>query len=130
MTNAMFEKGLEIRKAVLGADYVERSLEAADDFMMAFQEQVTTYCWGDGWGGEALSRRPLVGYPKNIERRLRHASWVLPIGSSAGVYLVGASHLRAKLIAYLIEGRLVIATSRQHAGLIVIFLGCGETAVP
>ncbi len=57
MTDKMFEKGLEIRKAVLGADYVERSLEDADDFMMAFQKQVTTYCWGDGWGGEALSRR-------------------------------------------------------------------------
>ena len=57
MADNMFEKGLEIRKAVLGAEYVERSLENADDFMMAFQEQVTTYCWGDGWGGEALSRR-------------------------------------------------------------------------
>jgi 4-carboxymuconolactone decarboxylase len=57
MADDMFEKGLEIRKAVLGAEYVERSLENADDFMMAFQKQVTTYCWGDGWGGEALSRR-------------------------------------------------------------------------
>ena len=57
MADTMFEKGLEIRKAVLGAEYVERSLANADDFMMAFQEQVTTYCWGDGWGGEGLSRR-------------------------------------------------------------------------
>ncbi len=57
MTDEMFEKGLAIRKAVLGAEYVEKSLANADDFMMAFQEQVTTYCWGDGWGGEALSRR-------------------------------------------------------------------------
>ena len=32
-----FEKGLEIRRKVLGADYVDGGLAKADDFMMAFQ---------------------------------------------------------------------------------------------
>jgi len=52
-----FDKGLEIRKAVLGAEYVERSLANADDFMQDFQELLTSYCWGAVWGREGLSRR-------------------------------------------------------------------------
>ena len=57
MTGELFKRGLEIRKAVLGAEYVERSLVAADDFNREFQELVTAYCWGAGWGRDALSRR-------------------------------------------------------------------------
>jgi 4-carboxymuconolactone decarboxylase len=52
-----FEKGLQIRREVLGAEYVDASLAKADDFSRDFQELVTEYCWGAGWGGEALSRR-------------------------------------------------------------------------
>ena len=57
MSQEMFERGLEIRKAVLGAEYVEKSLNAADDFNRDFQNLVTEYCWGAGWGRSALSRR-------------------------------------------------------------------------
>lgn len=57
MSEELFNKGLEIRKAVLGAAYVEKSLGAADDFNRDFQNLVTEYCWGAGWGREALSRR-------------------------------------------------------------------------
>lgn len=57
MSQEIFERGLEIRKAVLGADYVEKSLNAADDFNRDFQNLVTEYCWGAGWGRTALSRR-------------------------------------------------------------------------
>jgi 4-carboxymuconolactone decarboxylase len=42
---------------VLGADYVERSLNAADDFNRDFQNLVTEFCWGAAWGRTALSRR-------------------------------------------------------------------------
>ncbi|KQV37005.1 carboxymuconolactone decarboxylase family protein [Rhizobium sp. Root1204] len=57
MSDDVFNRGLEIRKAVLGAQYVERSLDAADDFNRDFQKLVTEYCWGAGWGRDALSRR-------------------------------------------------------------------------
>ena len=57
MNKEDFDKGLEIRKAVLGAEYVERSLANADDFMQDFQELLTSYCWGAVWGREGLSRR-------------------------------------------------------------------------
>ncbi|NKK81972.1 carboxymuconolactone decarboxylase family protein [Rhizobium leguminosarum] len=57
MGQDVFERGLDIRKAVLGAAYVEKSLNAADDFNRDFQNLVTEYCWGAGWGRTALSRR-------------------------------------------------------------------------
>ncbi len=53
----MFEKGLAIRKAVLGAEYVEKSLAGADDFTRPLQELVTKYCWGEVWGSPGLPRR-------------------------------------------------------------------------
>ena len=52
-----FEKGLEIRRAVLGAEYVDQSLAKADDFMMAFQEITTEWAWGYAWAREGLDRR-------------------------------------------------------------------------
>ena len=49
-----FELGLERRKTVLGAEYVERNLAAADDFSRPFQEAMTEWCWGFGWGDESI----------------------------------------------------------------------------
>ena len=57
MSSEVFERGLGIRKEVLGAEYVEKSLHAADDFNRDFQNLVTEYCWGAGWGRTALTRR-------------------------------------------------------------------------
>jgi 4-carboxymuconolactone decarboxylase len=53
----MYEKGLAIRKAVLGAEYVDKAIAGADDFTRPIQELVTKYCWGEVWGRETLSRR-------------------------------------------------------------------------
>ena len=53
----MFEKGLAIRKKVLGKEYVEKSLAGADDFTRPLQELVTKYCWGEVWGNGNLSPR-------------------------------------------------------------------------
>jgi len=55
--NAQFEKGLEVRRAVLGADYVDRSLAKADDFMMAFQRITTEWCLGYAWTRDGLNRK-------------------------------------------------------------------------
>ncbi len=54
MDKERFEKGLAKRKAVLGDAYVEASLAQADDFNRPFQEIVTEFCWGAGWGDERL----------------------------------------------------------------------------
>jgi len=57
MDGDRFEKGLAIRKEVLGDEYVTRSLEWADDFTRPMQELSTAYCWGEIWSREGLSRR-------------------------------------------------------------------------
>lgn len=46
----LFLKGLQKRKDTLGADYVTKNLAAADDFTRPFQEAMTAWCWGFGWG--------------------------------------------------------------------------------
>lgn len=56
-TANLFEKGLEIRREVLGASYVDGSLARADDFMSAFQNITTEMCWGYAWGRPGLDRR-------------------------------------------------------------------------
>ncbi|MCZ7657567.1 MAG: carboxymuconolactone decarboxylase family protein [Xanthobacteraceae bacterium] len=56
MDQKTFDKGMEIRSAVLGKSHVENSMKTADDFNRPFQELVTEYCWGACWGREGLSR--------------------------------------------------------------------------
>jgi 4-carboxymuconolactone decarboxylase len=57
MDKATFDKGLEIRKAVLGKEFVEKSFASADDFNMPMQELATEYCWGYVWGREQLDKK-------------------------------------------------------------------------
>ena len=54
MDKKLFELGLTKRKATLGAEYVEKNLAAADDFTRPFQEAMTAWCWGFGWGDETI----------------------------------------------------------------------------
>ena len=57
MTTETYDKGLEIRRAVLGAEYVDKAINSADDFNQPMQELVTEYCWGAVWGRPGLPRR-------------------------------------------------------------------------
>jgi 4-carboxymuconolactone decarboxylase len=52
-----YEDGLAVRKAVLGAAHVERSLAAVSEFSRPVQELVTEYCWGAVWTREGLERK-------------------------------------------------------------------------
>ena len=54
MDQKTHDKGLEIRKAVLGEAYVANATKNADSFNKPFQELVTEYCWGAVWGREGL----------------------------------------------------------------------------
>lgn len=53
----LYDQGLEVRRTVLGADYVDRSLENANEFMTAFQDVTTAWCWGYVWTRPGLDRR-------------------------------------------------------------------------
>lgn len=57
MNKELFEKGLQTRREVLGEEYVNNSLQAADDFNRPIQELVTQYCWGDVWNRPGLDKR-------------------------------------------------------------------------
>ncbi len=56
MTTELYDKGLEIRKAVLGEAYVAKALAGMTEFNRPLQELVTEYCWGAVWGREGLDR--------------------------------------------------------------------------
>lgn len=57
MQQDLFDVGLAKRKATLGAKYVEANLAAADDFTRPFQEAMTAWCWGFGWGDETIDAK-------------------------------------------------------------------------
>ena len=50
----LFEAGLAQRRGTLGAEYVDKNLAAADDFTRPFQEAMTAWCWGFGWGDDTI----------------------------------------------------------------------------
>lgn len=53
----MVEKGLTIRREVLGDEYVNKATASKTEAQGAFQDLVAGYCWGAVWGREQLSRR-------------------------------------------------------------------------
>ncbi len=57
MDKERFKTGLEKRKSTLGAEYVEKNLADADDFTRPFQEAMTEWCWGFGWGDESIDAK-------------------------------------------------------------------------
>ena len=55
--NELFDRGLALRREVLGPEYVDTSLKSANDFMMAFQRITTEWCWGYAWTRPGLDRK-------------------------------------------------------------------------
>jgi 4-carboxymuconolactone decarboxylase len=53
----LFERGMQVRRAVLGDAYVDRSLEGGTEFRKPMQELVTEYCWGAIWSRDGLDRK-------------------------------------------------------------------------
>jgi 4-carboxymuconolactone decarboxylase len=53
----LFEKGLQVRKEVLGEDYVNKSIAGADEFTRTMAEWSTEFCWGALWTRPGLDRR-------------------------------------------------------------------------
>jgi 4-carboxymuconolactone decarboxylase len=57
MNQELFDKGLQTRREVLGAEYVDAAIQNADAFSMDIQELVTQYAWGDVWNRPGLDRK-------------------------------------------------------------------------
>ena len=57
MNKDVHDRGLAIRREVLGSDYVDAALKGANDFNRPFQEFITEYCWGAIWGRPGLPKK-------------------------------------------------------------------------
>ena len=57
MRDALFQKGLRLRKQVIGAEYVERSFKSSDRYTMPVQELATQAAWGLVWTRPGISRQ-------------------------------------------------------------------------
>lgn len=57
MDQATYDKGMAVRRDVLGAEHVDRAMASADAFNGPMQALVTEYCWGAVWGREGLPRK-------------------------------------------------------------------------
>ena len=57
MDKATYDRGLQIRKSVLGNEFVDKAIASADDFNRPMQDLTTEYCWGYVWGRDGLSHK-------------------------------------------------------------------------
>ena len=57
MDKETYDRGMAMRRKVLGDEYVNRAMQGVDDFNRDFQRIVTQYCWGEAWGDDTLSPR-------------------------------------------------------------------------
>ena len=55
--NELFEKGLKKRRATLGTEYVDNTMTNADKLNRPFQEAMTAWCWGFGWGDDVIDEK-------------------------------------------------------------------------
>jgi 4-carboxymuconolactone decarboxylase len=83
-SSEMFDRGLQTRREVLGADYVDSSMARADDFMMTFQRVTTELAWDYVWNRPGLDRRT---------RSLLNLAMLTALGKSAELKL----HVRGAL---------------------------------
>ena len=51
------ERGMEVRRQVLGDEYVDGAVERTTEFTQAFQDLITRYAWGEIWTRPGLDRR-------------------------------------------------------------------------
>jgi 4-carboxymuconolactone decarboxylase len=78
-----YQRGLEIRSAVLGEAYVNRALADADEFTKPLQDLVTEYCWGGVWGRDGLPHKtrsmlnlamiPILNRPNELRTHVKAA---------------------------------------------------------
>jgi 4-carboxymuconolactone decarboxylase len=100
--SALFDKGLPIRREVLGKDYVDGSLAKADEFMMSFQRATTAWAWGWAWGDATLGRR---------ERSLMNLAMLTALGKPAEIKLHVKGALNNGLSVAEIKAALLHATA-------------------
>ena len=57
MASELYDKGMKIRREVLGDEYVDRALATVDEFTREFQQMVTEHAWGAIWSRPGLAKK-------------------------------------------------------------------------
>ncbi|MEW6638032.1 MAG: 4-carboxymuconolactone decarboxylase [Actinomycetota bacterium] len=57
MSDPLYERGMKVRREVLGDEHVDRATERTTDFTRDFQEFITRYAWGEIWTRPRLDRK-------------------------------------------------------------------------
>jgi 3-oxoadipate enol-lactonase/4-carboxymuconolactone decarboxylase len=57
MTDPSYERGMEVRREVLGDTHVDRAIERTTAFTRDFQDLITRYAWAEIWNRPGLDRR-------------------------------------------------------------------------
>ncbi len=57
MTSEKYQKGMKVRREVLGDTYVDRAIDNATPFTLPLQDMLTENCWGEVWAEEALPKK-------------------------------------------------------------------------
>ena len=57
MSDSAHERGMEVRREVLGDEYVDSAVERTTEFTADFQDLIARYAWGEVWTRPALDRR-------------------------------------------------------------------------
>jgi 4-carboxymuconolactone decarboxylase len=83
MSDEIHERGMQVRREVLGDEHVDRAIERTTDFTAPFQDFITRYAWGEVWAREELDRRTrscitlavlaALGREREIEMHIRAA---------------------------------------------------------
>jgi 4-carboxymuconolactone decarboxylase len=55
--NEQHERGMRVRREVLGDEHVDRAIERTTPFTADFQDLITRYAWGEIWARPGLDRR-------------------------------------------------------------------------
>jgi 4-carboxymuconolactone decarboxylase len=53
----LYDRGMKVRREVLGDEYVDNSLNSADDFSRPMQEYVTAHAWAASWARPGLEKK-------------------------------------------------------------------------
>ena len=83
MNKELFDKGLKVRREVLGSEYVDNAIKNADDFSRPLQEFVTEYCWGELWNRPGLDRKSRSMAPSKGPPATRDCPCSIDSGRSA-----------------------------------------------
>jgi 4-carboxymuconolactone decarboxylase len=83
MSDDAYERGMRVRREVLGDEHVDRAVASTNDLTSDFQSFITRYAWGEIWARPGLDRKTrscitltalvALNRPEELEMHLRAA---------------------------------------------------------